>query len=124
MINDGMIKVDLIYHGKCEKSNAYELSLKQVQDWIMKSKFIVYGREKYYLFLSPFPYINRDYERDILSSTGVSVSLPIFSGGADLCEAHEKMEAIAGYCVRMDDFIATRGPKKGLVESLFWHLHS
>ena len=32
MINGRMIKIDLIYHGTCEKTDAHQLSLKQVQD--------------------------------------------------------------------------------------------
>jgi len=31
MINDGMIKINLIYHGTCEKTSVYLLSLEQVQ---------------------------------------------------------------------------------------------
>ena len=57
-------------------------------------------------------------------ATGVSVNLPPFSGGPELCEAHEKMEPMADYCVWMDDFIPTRSQQKHLIESLLWHLHS
>jgi hypothetical protein len=75
-------------------------------------------------FSLPFSTQTEIISETSLRSTGVSVSLPIFSGGTDLCEADEKMEAMAGYCVWMDDFIHMRSPQKRLIESLFWHLHS
>ena len=58
-----------------------------------------------------------------LNSIGASTSLLIIFG-PQICEAHEKMEAMAGYIVWMDDFIPASGPQKHLVESLLWHLHS
>jgi hypothetical protein len=32
MINDCMIKINLIYYGICEKTNSYQLSLEQVYE--------------------------------------------------------------------------------------------
>ena len=58
-----------------------------------------------------------------LTCTGASASLPIFSGATDLCEAHEKMEAMAGHCVWMD-FIPANSSQKRLIKSMLWHLHS
>ena len=90
----------------------------------MKSELIVYGRGKYYLLLSPSQFINRDNKRDIFKLYLCERQSTHIFGGTDLCEAHEKMEAMAGYCVWMDYFIPTRGPQKRLIESLLWHLQS
>jgi hypothetical protein len=48
----------------------------------------------------------------------------LFSGATDLCESDEKMEAMAGHCVWMEDFIPVKSPQKGLIKTLLWHLHS
>jgi len=58
------------------------------------------------------------------SSTGTGSDLPIFSGGTYLCETHEKMEALAGHYVWIDDFILMSCPQRRLIGSLLWHLHS
>jgi hypothetical protein len=57
-------------------------------------------------------------------SIGVGSDLPIFSGATNLCETHEKMETLAGYCVWIDDFMPLSCPQRSLIKSLLWHLHT
>jgi len=58
------------------------------------------------------------------SSIGAGAGLRISSGDIDLCEAHEKMEAMAGHCVWINEFVPVNIPQKRLVDSLLCHLYS
>jgi len=49
-------------------------------------------------------------------STGTGADLLIFSGAMDICDAHENMERMAGYCVWMDDFVPMSFPHRHLIE--------
>jgi hypothetical protein len=59
-----------------------------------------------------------------MAETSASARLLIFSGATDLCETQEKMEAMTGHSVWMDDFIPVNSPQKCLIESLLWFLYS
>jgi hypothetical protein len=61
---------------------------------------------------------------DTLWSSGSGDDRTIFYGDIDLHESHEKMESMAGCCVRMDYFVTVNSLQKRLVKYLLWHPHS
>ena len=105
----------------------YKSLLELVREWIIKKvNWLHTDVENITFFSLPFStqIEIRENDRDIFNLYRCERQSTHIFGGIDLCEAHERMEAMAGYCVWMDDFIPASGPQKHLIESLLWHLHS